>query len=464
MAVGAKSVKTHKLKHAEIYDRRFSQADPMLPSRNIDRLNLIHTTALSLYFVLIGILDANLSVISTLAYGACLTLTSGLHSNILKITWPTLVFISISLIMTAYWGIDNPRAFLHGSFYTIYPVLNILLGSLLAAQIKEPKIIYRAMVTAGFSLSLFYIVHYILLAKGISGADISRNELRDTVGHGYLFSAIGAAIAVTEHKSLPWRRIVSYTISVICLLSIILSDSRTDLLSFAILLIVMGSPIAARQINAKSVSIAVFAGLIVTTPLLFYFVDSNSLISKSSKLESVQEVFAISYTRKDDINTRWRGYEASRAYNFVVGKGVLATAFGVGLGEEVPLNISIFLGDDVMTAIGKFHSIYSQLIVRGGFIGILLYILQMSQFATAFKTPTRMLGGAKFRRFGAALLACAVISGPTVCGIYSPGDTGVPVDLVAGMIASSALLNRRLSTPSNSRVNTSGHLANYKFG
>lgn len=343
-------------------------------------------------------------------------------------------------MMTLVWGVDDTRSFFRSGLYQLFPMANILLGLLLAYRIRDSRTLYRAVVLAGAILSLVYIVRY---STSELTNDVNRFELRDTIGHGFLLSAAAGAVAMARWRSLPWPRSVSYALAVLCLTSVVVSDSRTDLLSMMILLIAMVYPIIARRVNATNTIVLVCLFAVFTTPLLSEMLGP-SLTQSLGRYFNLTEMMALDYSRFDDINMHWRGYEATRAYEFVSNHGTLATFFGMGWGTNVPLHITIALGDDTMSAIGKFHSVYSQLLVRGGFLGVALYATQMGLFGFYIGRPTLMRGDSEYRRFGAGMMICALLAGPAVTGFYASGGTGATLDILISIIGGSALLRSRL--------------------
>jgi len=399
----------------------------------IRRDETLETVALALFFVIASIADPVITLFVGLVYICVITILCRARYDNAVLLLPTALFVLTGLMATGIWGIERPVIVMRSAFYISFGPVILWLGMACSSIATQARTYYRAIVYAGFVLSAFYLFRYFQLGPGHMA---SRYELRDEVGTGYILSALAAALCLVRPREMPWPGMISIGVALIALTSVVFSDSRTNLAATAVMIAAVTVLRPAPRLSASILVLLSILLLVITTPLLSEWLGQGAA-GLFHDFGGLRELFAADYVRFSDINTHWRGFEAARAFDFVNGSGGLASLFGMGWGTEVPLHLQIELGGAMMSSIGKFHSIYSQLLVRGGYLGIAMYVAQVWVLAQACARPSAI--DDDFRRFGFGLLICAVLAGPAVGGLYAIGGTGAVFALIAGAVAGASL-------------------------
>lgn len=395
------------------------------------------TLVLALIFILTSLAPPELSAAGGLLFFAIIAIKWRWKFTAIGQLWPTLLFAGIGIVTTGFWGVDESVTLYRSAFYVFFPVIMMILGIVIPGMARQGRTYYRAIAYAGIILSSIYIVQYFM--TDLRGA--SRVVLRSTIGTGYLLSAFGAALLLARPRYMPWPRLISYLLGPFCLLSNFLADSRTNLLAGVV---IVGTLLLLRPARGYSALIAVGMTvllLVLTTPFL---TDLLGPVTAEQVRASgiIGEMFAQEYIRQDDINTNWRGFESALTFSYVQSMGFLSSLFGLGWGTNVPLGFTITLGGTNLSQIGKFHSIYSQLLMRGGYIGIALYCIQIWLLSRACIRVSSI--DEDLRRFALGVLLCAVIAGPAICGLYGTGGSNASFAIIAGIIVGSAGVQRRV--------------------
>lgn len=393
--------------------------------------------ALALTFILISLAPPELSAAICLLFFAVITIGWRPKFTAIGPLWPTLLFTGIGIVTTGFWGVEESVVLYRSAFYVLYPVIMLFLGIVIPSIARQGRTYYRAIVYAGIVLSGIYIAQYFM--TDLRGA--SRVMLRSTIGTGFLISAFGAALLLVHPRYMPWPRLVSYLLVPFCLLSNFLADSRTNLIAGVV---IVGTLLLLRPARVISTWLAVGMTvllMVLTTPFL---TDLLGPVTAEQVRASgiLGELFSEEYFRKSDINTNWRGFESAVTFSYVRSLGFLPAMFGLGWGITVPLGLTITLGSTDLSQIGKFHSIYSQLLMRGGYLGIALYCIQIWLLSRACVRASSI--DDNLHRFAFGVLLCTVISGPAIGGLYGIGGSNASFAIIAGIIVGSAGIQRRV--------------------
>ncbi|MXO64156.1 O-antigen ligase family protein [Altericroceibacterium endophyticum] len=374
-----------------------------------------------------------------LSFGICCLISCGLAISaktrpaVFLLLLPTALLIPLGLIVTASGDLDSLVVILRSFFYIAFPLILLTTGLLLSAHIPRSEVYFRAIIQAGVILALFYICKAITADPEISA---TRADFRETIGHGYAVCAIAAALCIARFPAVQSPKASAILTLLLTAGSLLLSGSRAHLLTLGVLAALLLFWCAGKWRNiALGLGSAGFLFLL-TTPAVQ---DIGGVHSATPKHQHavLGELQPTSYSSRREIQQNWRGFETALSFDFVVSEGISAQLFGLGWGKEVPLLMSIKLGAERQRAIGKFHNIYSHLMVRGGLTGLLLYALQIALLCALF--GWRIVREDQSSSLGFALLIAAVLAGPTIGGLYAIGSTGGVFALLIGALAGSKM-------------------------
>ena len=210
-------------------------------------------------------------------------------------------------------------------------------------------------------------------------------DIRKEAGGGFFEPVLSIALFFAARKmkmqifgSQVW---ISYLTFSLCMLSVILSFSRT--LEVALILIslsVFGWINFQSRIKVMIVVAVVAAifGLGMSLPPAHENTAHPGVIDKM--LNSFQEMKIKEYRGWAEISKNWRGFESARAL-VTYSSGSLPEYFvGQGLGSLVDLGFYVPLGDKIRF-IPTLHNGYMYLLVKTGIIGLFLYFFLLYRVA-----------------------------------------------------------------------------------
>jgi hypothetical protein len=335
--------------------------------------------------------------------------------------WPLIfIFLLGGLVSLAEGSFDSDT--LKGAYYSSRPLVFTGIGIYLHRSTSLHFQLFRkAIVIAALFLSLIYIYNYALYGEGISG---DRYVIRDAVGAGYITVGIGAALMITELSSLR-SRIAELCILPVLILALYLSDSRSALITIGLMVFCYYTNALLAPFAALSLMAILF---VATTPLIQLFVDANVLRQSFATLPSgLVELISIQRYTDAEVNTGWRGYETFLAFSHVWSEGPFTQLLGTGWHGTVPLPWHIKLGAGFLPEIPVFHSAWSFIFVRSGYVGLILIFIQVAMWVSLFRSElsSRSEQGAQdVRKFALGLLLVSLVSIPTIAGVYNTGGTG----------------------------------------
>jgi hypothetical protein len=268
-------------------------------------------------------------------------------------------------------------------------------------------------VIAALILALIYIYNYAVYGEAISG---DRYVIRDVVGTGYITVGIGAALLITELSSLRIR-IAEFCILPALIAALYLSDSRSSLITVAMMVLCYYTSVLLAPFVAMSLMAILF---IATTPFIQFFIDASVLRQSFGTLPSgLVEIISIQRYSDAEVNAGWRGYETFLAFSHVWSEGAFTQLLGTGWHGTVPLPWHIKLGSGFLPELPVFHSAWSLIFVRSGYVGLILIFIQVAIWVSLFKLPARSDERAQeVQKFGSGILLVSLVSIATIAGMY----------------------------------------------
>jgi hypothetical protein len=327
-------------------------------------------------------------------------------------------------------------------WYFSFPALAVFTGYLLAARCKRVEPVLFAFVAAGAILSCWQIIEFIthrgLLQSG------SFNDVRNEIGSGYELSALAPLILIlasrTAVKVLPVRtKVLPFAIYSVTLIAVILAFSRTITLSLLVSLIAgLGWLTAKRKrgLIIIGIIVGVLLGLSTVVPE-----DAGSFLGKLA--HSRDEVSFGDFSTTTDAIRYWRAYETLRALQTYADGTVMQKATGLGFGQLVDIGFYVDLGGTVMREIPIFHNGYVYVLLKTGYIGLILLLVYSARFyilgARSFESPIprkRLLAGLTM-----AVTSTIAISTFVISGWFNPTEmcsTLVMLGMLAGFLSEGA--------------------------
>jgi hypothetical protein len=160
------------------------------------------------------------------------------------------------------------------------------------------------------------------------------------------------------------------------------------------------------------------------------------------------EVNVHSYESYEDINLNWRGFEAARAAKTYAEFGDGEKLVGGGFGTMVDLGFAMKLGmgndAESFEFVPLLHNGYMELLVKTGFLGLVLFILFCIQIA--FMALQEFRQPEKYAKLNGLLLLWTVLvfalTQEAISGILNKGALAPNLFLLGATCASVSLCDR----------------------
>jgi hypothetical protein len=168
----------------------------------------------------------------------------------------------------------------------------------------------------------------------------------------------------------------------------------------------------------------------------------DSFVQKTANTSS--EVNVHSYETYQDINSNWRGFEASRAAKTYAEFGDTEKLFGGGFGTTVDLGFAMRLLVDYFQFVPILHNGYMELLVKTGFLGLTLFVVFCIQIIIMALQELRKSG--EHAKLNGLLLFWTVfvfaLTQEAITGILNKGGLAPNLFLLGATCASVSLGNR----------------------
>lgn len=226
------------------------------------------------------------------------------------------------------------------------------------------KVVVLAGAVAAFVHMLDILLHW---QAGMSIFDLRKEERIK----GYFISVIALSLIVTLPKSmLRLRPSLYFLLAAFCIASLVVSFSRTYIISLFVMVFILKGWAAFRLINLVKAGTAL--ALLVLVMVQASINADGGFLDKF--VNSLDEVSVEEYSDKSDIALHWRGYESYRALVDFKEGNVFQQIFGQGLGATIDLGLYMKLGDAEFRYIPVLHNGYLYVLVKFGLLGLLIYI------------------------------------------------------------------------------------------
>ena len=281
-------------------------------------------------------------------------------------------------------------------------IVYILGGIALGKYIKDFNTFFKYFFILAFIGSLYHIGTF---AAHIHEAT-SLESIRFYAGYENVVEAVTLAIFVSRKVNKDFRKIVEElprhsTIMIMVIgLSFLLYFSRTMIVVLFVLSFFLCNIVYIRKIFSKQ-NAKVFRALIFAVVGFYLIVLIASLGPSDSPLQRLVVKFQdipqeVSWDAKrnasatlDDINDNWRGYEAYQGLLKYYSGTDLQKTLGYGFNAKIDLNIIMKLAGQDYDKVPVLHNEYVTLLVKTGWVGLILYLAFLYMFGMSKINYTR---------------------------------------------------------------------------
>lgn len=311
--------------------------------------------------------------------GTLLFYRVSITKRVLKVTIPLVTLLILGTITLI--GTNNlPRDILRDYLYFLNPIIVLALGYILIIRIKDIKKVFNTVVLVGVIMACVHLWKFISNPLIFS---LSLPQIRAEAGTGYSIVLIALLFLIFNKKFnlqiFNNNKLILFLSFVVCFMSFALSLSRTLILTFLVVYLVVNIKRPQRKVFQTThlkASLSVFALLIVMFAGYFFYPEeiANQLINKMTK--SIEEI-STSNENWDwqTINNNWRGYEAYMAFEQFKDASLAEKLIGQGFGTNVNTGVSINLGGEMFSEVPILHNGYMYILTKTGIVGVVLYLI-----------------------------------------------------------------------------------------
>jgi hypothetical protein len=356
-------------------------------------------------------------------------------------------------------------------WYFSGPVVYISFGYLVFERLGNWQRLVQPLVVIGIYSCLATIVGVVLNREQLLSTTTVENY-RELAGLGtFVLTLPTVLLALMRYVGVPTIgvarrtavRAVAYTLSALAVLSLF---SRTHMVCLAAgLVCTVNTRFTPRRIRNYTAFLLAGAAILALASSMFHSDKVGrlleSFVQKTANTSS--EVHVQSYETYEDINLNWRGFEAARAEKAYADFGNMEKLVGGGFGTMVDLGFAMKLGigdtAESFEFVPLLHNGYMELLVKTGFLGLVLFILFCIQIAFMAFQEFRQSG--RYAKLNGLLLLWTVfvfaLTQEAVTGIYNKGELAPNLFLLGATCASVSLCNRHRLLP---EAKTSRYTAN----
>jgi hypothetical protein len=260
-------------------------------------------------------------------------------------------------------------------YYYLSPLITIGLGAYLYKVDQKSKKLVNSLIFSGTILSIVFIIKIL-----ISGSlFLSTNILswRQKTGYGSYDVTIALCLLLCHYyiKNSFSKGMNTFSL-ILCLIATAITFTRTHVFIVLIFtLITIFWKIKKSRNKQKEIYLFLFVLFLIFLFLLFM---PNSVVSSlvSKLLNSFKEMsFVGNWNDAAYVTNNWRGFELHQAIKMWESGTIFNKLFGYGFGSKIYIgSYSSLLGLDE-TSIPVLHNGYGTMLIKGGLIGIAIYLL-----------------------------------------------------------------------------------------
>ena len=297
------------------------------------------------------------------------------------ITWPVLLLIAIGATVGAFNAGQSSWDFARDAIYLIRIPLIVTATLIIVGRSLSDEDLATAVVLSGIVLSLFYLIEYITAG----GLDLSRRALRTEVGRGYI-ACVFAIVALWYLNGFrprkPLKRPVMLLTLGLLLAPIVISTSRTLPTALTFFLLAGAWVWLGWRFSILLSLVITLVMLLSIPPVLEVIGVFLSQLNNSTLDRIVSEMTMSDFGSIERINSYFRSYEATMAWNQFQEYSDVAKLIGRGFGERVEIFVTVTLGvtSDTLRnyqSVPITHISGMTALVKFGWIGFVIYFFAL---------------------------------------------------------------------------------------
>jgi hypothetical protein len=305
--------------------------------------------------------------------------------------------------------------------YLLKPISGLLLGyQLFNKKIKNP---FQFIVYAGVSIAIY---HLCLVAYGIviEGARNVR-DIREQAGYFNDFEIYSLVILVFKNQLKLILSKKRYTLFLVILsLSSFFYLARTNFIQFIILVLALKGFFILNKRALKVIFTIITFSIIAYTSIYYYnpMRNGKGIDEFLYKIKiAPTEAFSTKINRENwkQFNDNYRSYENIRTVQQLSHNNSLF--FGEGIGSQVDLKQKTYLGDMELRFISFLHNGYMTILLKTGFLGLLIYLSSILFFFKRNLSRNNELKNVNYFFIGTGIFL--IFSNWVFMGIYNLEDT-----------------------------------------
>lgn len=274
------------------------------------------------------------------------------------------------------------RDYIRDIFYYISPIIFILLGAYYNKKGISQDRIYNTIIVWGAIKAVIIVLNIISNIKNFNNIEYIY-KWRNVVGNGDYYVTIAIVILLTA-KFTEYKLPKNFRMSclVLCLTVFVLTFSRTNILIFGCLMLVVNWKTMRKRKFLKNSPQFFLMGVICIA--ILYLVVPHSVIGdfKNKMLSSLTEIGQSSDWNSDVVvEKNWRGYETFSALKEWKKFNLFSKVLGRGFGKKIYVGKYAYyllkqVNDDgsPATSIAVLHNGYATNLIKLGIVGDILYI------------------------------------------------------------------------------------------
>ncbi|WP_076981396.1 O-antigen ligase family protein [Latilactobacillus sakei] len=235
------------------------------------------------------------------------------------------------------------------------------------------------------AFSAMYNLGNILINLKFIVTNFSFLNIREVMGHSDDITVLGFVVLIFYNQYYG-KKLFSHNIAnlftMIFIINLLISFSRTKILTFCIMLIIFTVMSPKKNIKLKNIIISLLILILVIAGILYivygdaykYFSFLVPFINKMKN--SLTEISTQSdWNNYAEIVHNWRGYEMYSAKQLIGTFTNIKKLFGAGLGTLVPVSHSDLVGVPLSEGgIILLHNGYYTILIKTGIVGLMLYL------------------------------------------------------------------------------------------
>lgn len=295
-------------------------------------------------------------------------------------------------------------------FYIVNPIVFIFWGVCIEKTYKGKFDFYKTIIFLAVIISLlstFSLVSNIKLIESVDNVSAIRSNV-DVIN---LEAVLGLVLLLTEKK---WgikyfNKKTKVIFIIICVIPFVFSFSRTNFISFILMLIPL-------TLNTKEISFNSIKKIVLTVIFFSIVIYVIYKLMPTSLTEDFVIKMQRSFTELSSSNDwtdttnivhNWRGYEIKCAKELFMSGGIFNMSFGYGYGKGIEVGqLSSLVIPESNGIIPILHNGYYTVLIKNGIVGLMLYF---TFYLSNIMKGIRLIKDSSSQYEGRIFLSCVLV-------------------------------------------------------